>query len=176
VSDGVAFTVATGWTLFSFAYSLRRRCSSDLPRLFYATARGAVLKPKKFFAYRKRRPERPPAGRIACHAMRCAQALSGQLSAVSSRAFACPPGLEGSRAESSRRAKTLTSSNTMRCAQAVGSQLSAVSSRAFACPPDLEGSRAESARRAKILRFSNTAVFAPGTSCPMPNASFGSRR
>jgi len=28
---------------------------------------GAVLKPEKFFAYRKRRPKRPPAGKIACH-------------------------------------------------------------------------------------------------------------
>ena len=27
---------------------------------------GAVLKPEKLLAYRKRRPERPPAGKIAC--------------------------------------------------------------------------------------------------------------
>ena len=38
---------------------------------------------------------------------------SSQRSAVSSRAFAFPPGLEGSRAESSRRAKILRSSNTI---------------------------------------------------------------
>ena len=55
---------------------------------------------------------RPTDSRIGCHAMRCAQAVGSQLSAVSSRAFAFPPGLEGSRTESSRRAKILRSSNT----------------------------------------------------------------
>jgi hypothetical protein len=41
------------------------------------------------------------------------QCAARKLSAVSSRGFAFPPGLEGSRAESLRRAKTLTSSNTI---------------------------------------------------------------
>ena len=58
------------------------------------------------------RAESPPAATIGCHATRCAQAVGSQLSAVSSRAFAFPPGLEGSRAESSRRAKILRFSNT----------------------------------------------------------------
>jgi hypothetical protein len=78
----------------------------------FVYSRWAVQKPEKFATHRKRRPERPPAGKIACHALRCAQAVGSQLSAVSSRAFAFPPGLEGSRAESSRRAKILRSSNT----------------------------------------------------------------
>ena len=31
---------------------------------------GAAQKAEKLFAYRKRRPERPPAGTIACHTKR----------------------------------------------------------------------------------------------------------
>jgi hypothetical protein len=38
------------------------------PTVFgFVYSHGAVLKPEEFFAYRKRRPERPPAGKIACH-------------------------------------------------------------------------------------------------------------
>ena len=49
----------------------------------FAHSPGAALKGEKFVAYPKRRPERPPAGKIACRTMRCAQAPSGQLSAFS---------------------------------------------------------------------------------------------
>jgi hypothetical protein len=42
----------------------------------------AVLNPEEFAPQRRRRPERPPAGRIACHAMRCAQAVGCQLAGV----------------------------------------------------------------------------------------------
>jgi hypothetical protein len=59
-------------------------------------------------------------GKIGCHTMRCAQAVGSQLSAVRSRAFALSPGLEGSRAESSRRAKILRSSNTRGAAKFAG--------------------------------------------------------
>jgi len=43
--------------------------SSTCGRYFsgFASSRIETAKPEKFVAYRKRRPERPPAGKIACH-------------------------------------------------------------------------------------------------------------
>jgi hypothetical protein len=43
-----------------------------LQQMFYGIVynQGSVRKPEQFAAYRERRPERPPAGKIACHTKR----------------------------------------------------------------------------------------------------------
>jgi hypothetical protein len=49
---------------------LSRRAQLDLQEKYFSGFESSGIetaKPEKFFAYRKRRPERPPAGKIACH-------------------------------------------------------------------------------------------------------------
>jgi hypothetical protein len=62
----MACFVALGRTCFS----LSSRAQLDLQGGYFSGFGSSVMetaKAEKFVAYRKRRPERPPAGKIACH-------------------------------------------------------------------------------------------------------------